>query len=213
MAVRRFIFIRHGKTQSNLERRYSGDPGEPLCAEGVSEAQALARGGVLPQPIDMVVSGVALRCRQTAEILFPGAAPAICPMAEIDFGIFKGKNAGELLGYKEYEQWLDTGCMGDIPGGDSVSAFRKRCCEAFLQIAEADDAVTTALIVHGGNIMAIMEHFAAPKQSFFEYRTPNCGFYFCRYENGALYVERRSATGNAANNSYSSAEAERGAKR
>ena len=189
--VRLFIFIRHGKTQSNLEHRYIGDTDEPLCPEGVREAQALARGGSLPPTVGLLVSGAALRCRQTVEILFPGIKPAICPMAEIDFGIFKDKNAEELLGDREYERWLETGCMGDIPGGDSVSEFNARSREAFRQIAEPYGVETTALVIHGGNIMAIMEHFAVPKQGFFDYKIPNCGYILCRYQSGALYIKRK----------------------
>ena len=188
MAARRFFFVRHGKTQSNLEHRYIGGMDEPLCAEGVREARALAMSGLLPPAVDSLVSGGALRCRQTAGILFPGFSPAICPMAEIDFGVFKGKNAADLLGDRGYEQWLETGCMGDIPGGDSVSAFKERCREAFRQIAEEGDAETTALVIHGGNIMAILEHYAAPKRSFFEYSIANCGCILCLYESGALRV-------------------------
>jgi len=190
MAVKEFLFIRHGKTQNNLERRYAGDPNEPLCAEGRQGAEALARGGFLPT-IQSPVVGAALRCRQTAELLFPGVSYTLCSMTEIDFGIFKGKNADDLLGNKEYEQWLETNCMGDIPGGDSVSAFKERCCKEFEQIAEMDGAGTTALVIHGGNIMAILEKFAQPKRGFYEYHISNCGFILCRYQDGALYIKRQ----------------------
>lgn len=190
MAVKTFLLIRHGKTASNLERRYVGNPDEPLCAEGVRDAETLALGGALPT-VAALMSGPALRCRQTAEILFPGAAYTLCPMAEIDFGVFKNKNADDLWGDQKYEKWLETGCMGDIPGGDSVSAFKERCCEAFERIAETSGAETAALVIHGGNIMAILEKFALPKQDFYEYHIPNCGYFLCRYKNGALHIEQK----------------------
>lgn len=191
MTVKYFLLIRHGKTQGNIERRYLGDPDEPLSEEGIREAERLAGDHLLP-PVDLVLSGPAMRCRQTAKILFPGTEPEICPLSEIDFGIFKGKNADDLIDNKEYRQWLETGCTSDIPGGESVSAFKKRCCEVFKQIAEQNNAQTAALIVHGGNIMAIMENFAIPRRDFYEYHIPNCGFLLRRYEGGMLYVELRS---------------------
>lgn len=189
MAVKRFLLIRHGKTQGNLERRYIGDMSEPLCGEGIREAEILARSGLLP-PITRLISGSAVRCRQTAKLLFPDMSPKICALAEIDFGVFKGKNADDLTGNKDYETWLGTGCMGDIPGGGSVSAFKERCCETFDQIAKTGADEITALVIHGGNIMAIMEKLALPKRNFYTYQLPNCGFFLCRYESGALHVER-----------------------
>ena len=187
---KRFLLIRHGKTQSNLERRYVGDPGEPLCEEGVREAEAFTRSQVFP-PITALLSGGALRCRQTAEILFPGVIYAHCPLAEIDFGIFKGKRAEDLAGDETYKRWLETGCMGDIPGGDSVAGFKARCRSGFGHIAEMSSPGTTALVVHGGNIMAILEYYAQPKKGFYDYHVPNCGYYLCRYENRALVIERK----------------------
>ncbi|MCL2166314.1 MAG: histidine phosphatase family protein [Clostridiales bacterium] len=184
-----FLLIRHGKTQGNQERRYIGDREEPLCDEGRQGVHLLRESGDLP-PVDSLMSGPALRCRQTAELLLPNMPYAICPMAEIDFGWFKGKTADDLLGDKAYEAWLETGCQGDIPGGDSVSAFKERCCDTFLHIAEISDPGTMALVIHGGNIMSILERFALPRRNFYDYHVPNCGFFLCRWENGALIVER-----------------------
>jgi len=191
MAVKKFLFIRHGKTLGNLEKRYIGNPDEPLCPEGIRETLALRDNRTLP-PADALVSGAALRCRQTAELLFPGMNYTVSALSEIDFGIFKGKNADDLLGNKDYEQWLDTLCMGDIPGGDGVSEFKDRCCEIFMRMTTAGGEGTTALVIHRGNIMAILERYARPRQDFYSYHLPNCGFFLCRYENGELIVEEKS---------------------
>jgi alpha-ribazole phosphatase len=190
MAVKKFLFIRHGKTQGNLERRYIGGQEEPLCELGRQTVEALAHGGTLP-PIDALLSAPALRCRQTAEILFPGIDYDVFPLRELDFGVFTGKNADDLLGDKEYEAWLETGCMGSIPGGDSVSAFKERCCDTFRSFAESANAGTTALVLHGGNIMAILEDFVLPRQDFYAYHISNCGFFLCRWEDDALIIERQ----------------------
>ena len=189
VVVKKFLLIRHGKTQSNLEHRYSGDPDEALCAEGLQGVEALSKSGELP-PVMTLWSGPALRCRQTAEILFPDVSYCMCPLSEIDFGIFKGKNADDLLGDKDYEAWLETGCMGDIPGGDSVSDFKDWCCDIFVRITETSGEGTSALVIHGGNIMAIMERYAMPKQNFYEYHVDNCGFFICNYSNGELSIEK-----------------------
>lgn len=186
-----FLLIRHGRTGSNIERRYASCPDEPLCPEADAEIAALSRSGVLPS-VDAVYSTSALRCRRTAELLFPEMELGECRMRELDFGIFEGKNADELLGDRLYECWLESGCMGDIPGGDSVSQFKERCCDEFLRIAGSFRGRRAALVIHGGNIMSIMERFALPKRDFYDYHVPNCGWFLCRLEGGALLIQRGS---------------------
>ena len=187
----KFLLIRHGKTLSNLERRYIGDPDEPLCNEGLEGVRVLRESGDLP-PVTVLMSGPALRCRQTAKLLFPGMDIGSCPLNEIDFGVFKGKSADDLLHDKDYKVWVETGCISDIPGGDSVTSFKDLCCDIFQHIAEISVPGTTALVIHGGNIMAILERFARPSKDFYDYYVPNCGFYLCRYENGVLTVDRKN---------------------
>ena len=183
------LLIRHGKTQGNLERRYIGDREEPLCEAGAREA--LLQRAVMPA-IDCLYTGPARRCRETAEILFPGVPAKLCGLAEIDFGVFKGKNADDLLGDPAYEQWLSTSCMGDIPGGDSVTEFKARTCETFRRLAEESKPGLTALVIHGGNIMAVMERFSLPRRDFYDYHIPNCGAILCRYQDGRITVIERS---------------------
>jgi alpha-ribazole phosphatase len=187
--MKRFLLIRHGATLGNLERRYLGDAGEPLCEEGVRAMKALRKSGDLPE-VSALYAGSALRCRQTAELLFPGMACKPCELAEIDFGLFKGKNAAGLRGDIAYAAWLETHCTGDIPGGESVSGFKERCCETFLNIADASGAGITALVIHGGNIMAILERLARPVRDFYSYHAPNGGYFLCRWENETLTIER-----------------------
>lgn len=189
MNTKRFLIIRHAKTKSSAERRYAGDPAEALCDIGAYEAISLRESGALPH-VSSVLCGPAERCRQTAGILFPDIQYDVCNLTETDFGIFKGKNADELKGDMDYEKWLETDCMGDIPGGDSVEDFKRRCRETFLDIAASSGDGVTALIIHGGNIMSILEGLAEPKRDFYSYYIKNCGFYLCRFENNALIIER-----------------------
>jgi broad specificity phosphatase PhoE/cobalamin synthase len=174
------IFVRHARTQGNLEKRYIGRTNEPLCDDGVKQAGALLGSGNLPRPDTLIVSPY-LRCRQTAEILYPGAAYEINDdLRECDFGIFEGKTHNELLDNKEYTSWLETGCRRDIPGGESVGAFKQRCCLAFIEtIRNKPDCATVVFIIHGGCIMAILEHFERPKKEFQEYYVNNCEVVVC----------------------------------
>lgn len=128
----KIILIRHGKTAGNLEGRYVGRTDEPLCAAG---REALA-GRKLPRAEKLFVSPL-LRCRETAEILWPGQDQiAVSDLSECDFGGFEMKNYAELNGNADYQAWIDSGGTLPFPGGESQRAFQARVCAAFEQIAE-----------------------------------------------------------------------------
>ena len=170
--MKRVVFIRHGATAGNLQKRYIGRTDEPLCPYGQAQAASLAG-----MEADRIVVSPMLRARQTAAFSFPGREFEIAEdLRETDFGEFEGKTANELADNADYTQWVNGGCVGLIPGGESVSDFKARCCQAFLRIMEQSPAdSTTAIVTHGGVIMAILEAFFRPKRDFYEYHLPNGG--------------------------------------
>lgn len=182
-------FIRHGMTQGNKEKRYIGKTDEPLCEEGRAQAAALEKAGL---PVfDRVFASPCLRCVQTASILFPDMElTAIEALRECDFGMFEGKTAEELKDSAEYAAWLETGCNGPIPGGESVEVFKTRCRNAFVgAMQELPENGACAFIIHGGSIMAILEAYALPKRAFYDYYIKNCGFVRYAYAGGVLTIE------------------------
>lgn len=173
--MKRFLFIRHGSTAGNLEKRYIGSSDEALCPLGEEQIRQL-KGQQLQA--DFLFVSPMLRTRQSAAILFPQLPVNLVEnFRETDFGLFEGKTAVELSASAHaaaYQDWLDSQCLSPIPLGESVSDFKERCCSAFLQVAAAvPDNSCTALVVHGGVIMAICERFAVPKQSFYDYHIKN----------------------------------------
>ena len=63
------LFIRHGKTRGNLERRYVGRTDEPLLAEEEKRLESSEYRRFCP---DVIYTSALLRCRQTAALLFSG---------------------------------------------------------------------------------------------------------------------------------------------
>ena len=185
----KIVFIRHAKTQGNLEKRYIGRTNEPLCGDGVKEANALTESGELPLADTLIVSPY-LRCTQTAEILYHGMDYEINnDFRECDFGIFEGKTHFELIRNNEYTAWLSTNCLRDIPGGESVTAFKQRCRSAFLDaVRDKPDGATVVFVIHGGCIMAILEHFSRPQKEFQEYYVNNCEIVVCLYDGAFLKI-------------------------
>ena len=152
------FLLRHGQTRGNLERRYTGSTDEPLCPQGKAELE-----GVRPPEAEYVYVSPMIRCRETAEILYPGMEQMAVPgFRETGFGIFEGHTYEELKETHAYRAWLDTAGAVPPPGGESKAAVRQRVTEAFLALAAGhgpEDRV--ALVVHGGTIMTLLEAFEA----------------------------------------------------
>jgi len=180
----KLIFIRHGKTAGNLEKRYIGRTDEPLCHEGISEISARK----YPQA-DIIVSSSMKRCVQTAEIIYPNRKIICAPkLRETDFGDFEGKNYSELSDSADYRSWIEGGANSAPPSGESRADFCRRCCEEFIRITSEYRGKAVAFVVHGGTIMAIAEEFAFPKKSFYDYQVKNGGGYTAQFENGKITI-------------------------
>ena len=174
------VLIRHARTHGNIEKRYIGKTDEQLCSGGVKQAKALFERGNLPRPDALIVSPY-FRCTQTAQILYPDTAYEIYnDLRECDFGLFEGKTHADLIDNKWYTSWLAADCMSDIPGGESVAGFKRRCHTAFVESirAKSDDS-TVVFVIHGGCIMAILERFSQPQRDFQEYYVDNCEMVEC----------------------------------
>lgn len=168
--------IRHGMTEGNRHQRYIGVTDEALCPEGTE----LLNNFSYPAVKTVFVSPLR-RCRETAEILFPGQKVRIIDqLAECDFGEFENKNYKELSGDPRYQAWIDSNGMMAFPGGESKEECAARNIEGFQRAVTAcirENIEEAAMVVHGGTIMNIMEAYALPKKAFYEWHLGNgCGY-------------------------------------
>lgn len=200
----RIYLIRHGITKGNREHRYVGSTEEALLPE--AEEALLSLKERLEKNVcrkrHLLVSPM-LRCRQSAEILFPGEKQTVVKdFRECDFGEFEYKNYEELNGNTDYQRFLDSMGEAPFPGGESKKEFSERCSRAFereirrllseernrkeeLNLQEMQEAF---LIVHGGTIMAILDRFSDPHRDYYDWQIRNGeGFQ-------AETVEERSGT-------------------
>lgn len=169
--------IRHGETPGNRKKRYIGITDEPLTEKGIAQARALNVGRV-----DAVYTSPLQRCVQTAQIAFPNVPYILCDgLIECNFGLFEGENADEMAAFAAYRKWVDGGCTGDIPGGESVKAFKERCCAAFTAEIRSSFAAKAAFVTHGGCIMAILERFEG-NRAFYDYRIGNGEYVQCEMD-------------------------------
>ena len=170
----RLLLIRHAQTAGNLAHRYIGATDEPLCLPGEQTAREAAP---VWQPNTVYVTTMR-RTQQTAKVLFPAARQIIVPgLREMDFGAFEGKNYAEMAHDAAYCAWVDGGCQGVCPGGESRAEFCARVCEAFTALMRewlAAGAESAVLVVHGGTIMALLSSFARPEIDYYAACVGNC---------------------------------------
>lgn len=175
------IILRHGKTQSNIERRYMGCRTDEDLLE--TEESSLQDPGIADDDL-LIISSPMKRSLQTAHIFFPGREILVADdLREMDFGIFEGKNYMDLSGDPDYQAWVDSGCTSRIPGGESMDSFIKRTMTGFREaVRTAIDkrAATLCIVAHGGSIMSVM--YSLFGGNYYDYYTQNGDGYIFRLE-------------------------------
>ncbi|MDY5846991.1 MAG: histidine phosphatase family protein [Bariatricus sp.] len=165
------ILIRHFKTKGNFEKRYIGRTDEPIYLPEVPCQLKLEKN------VEQVIVSPMMRCRQSAELLFPGKAQIICEeFKETDFGEFEGKNYLELTGNPKYQRWIDSGGTLPFPGGESREQFRIRCVSGFEKIMDEllrENCHVAAFVVHGGTIMSLLSEFDLLSREFYHWKIKN----------------------------------------
>ncbi len=163
--------IRHGETTYNAEKRYQGNRDIPLSAAG---RQRLRRSALSPAKVYVTRLR---RTAETAEILFPEAQRQAVPgLEEMRFGAFEGRNYMEMERDTDYRAWVEGGCEGRCPGGESRAEFSDRVCGAFAALVDRELAEGTealVIVAHGGTQMAVLERFGVPEKPYYDWYLGN----------------------------------------
>ena len=173
--------IRHGMTAEALEGKYIGHTDVPLCEEGIKQLEQMKDEFGYPYA-DVIFSSPLSRCIATARLLYPDREPTVInELIEYDFGEFEGKTAEDLKDDKDFAEWLaGNDSRKAAPFGESNASFSYRVCACFEKIVDgiiSSGVKSTAVITHGGVIMAIMAAYALPEAQMHEWLTPNgCGY-------------------------------------
>jgi len=185
------VLLRHGKTAGNLVGRYNGRTDEPLCEEGLREAEAAERHPEIP----LVYASPMIRAQQTARICFPNAEiVTIQDLREMDFGDFEGRTAQEMESDSAYREWVAGGCVDQCPNGESIPLFARRAAAAFagaVQAAIARGVREIGVAVHGGVIMAVMTAFSGTDAPYQDWYVLNCGGYRVTLDEAAWVKTKR----------------------
>ena len=167
--------IRHGQTEGNQKRQYIGRTDLPLSTNGIIEIESLKAIDIYPE-VDAVYISPLLRCRQTAEIIFPNREiVSVDNLIEYDFGDFEGKTANELESCKEYFEWT-SGKIAAPPNGEDAEEFSARICLGINEVVRhlsGSGGTEAAVVVHGGVIMSLLAASGLPQRPILEWACGN----------------------------------------
>jgi len=111
---------RHGETDYNVQKRYSGNIDVPLNANGLYQAKELTHK-LASIEFDVIISSPLLRAKQTAEVIHKSfGVPMICmdDFKEINVGVYEGLTREEAqVQYPDLWARLGSRPPDDAPTG------------------------------------------------------------------------------------------------
>ena len=180
-----FYIFRHGQTDYNAEKRVQSFLDIPLNAQGISQAEELAKNLANVQ-FNCIYSSPLSRTLDTAKIVVGNRKIKIIT----DSGL-RERNLGVLCGkiVKTTDEPVDTpfdinqdtvniplAVLSDddyVPKhGESRNMFKKRVLDTITNIAKKTDANIIGISTHGGVLGVIIRHFT----EFSHGGAPNTGY-------------------------------------
>jgi broad specificity phosphatase PhoE len=150
LTVTTFLMIRHAAVDGLGVTLLGRQAGIHLNQDGKNQVDRLA-DRLARVPAAAIYSSPLERAQETARAI--GARIGIGfqvneALDEIDYGMWTGKSFRELNELTRWHEYNSHRSEAQIPGGESVSRFRRRACEA----------LTRFCAVHNGNPVLLVTH-------------------------------------------------------
>jgi len=152
-----FYFVRHGQSEGNAARIFTGQTDSPLTERGRQQAAAVA-DELANVKFDRIVSSDLSRTRDTAEVIAKrhGLAVEVLPeLREIDVGERTGKDFDETAALPG---WNEDGFVA-WPGGESLDQVLARTLGAIDRLVRESPGKTILIVGHGGVNRILLSHF------------------------------------------------------
>jgi len=169
-----FVFIRHGQTQWNKERRFQGSLDSALTTTGKIQIKRFVKEVSAYKP-DAIFSSTLKRCKDSAVILAKPLNKRIKEdkrLNELNFGAWESHTADELIASKDasYAKWYQ-GQAVTPKGGESMKSLERRI-ESFVKHCRRKyDNKKFIVVTHGGCIrMFIKVLLQLPRKQMFYFR-------------------------------------------
>ena len=195
----RLVFIRHGSSTWNDERRIQGQLDPPLSENGREQAKRLAerlRGSA----VEALYSSDLQRARETAEAVGEcvGRAPEVWPeLREVALGEWEGLQREEIVARypEEWSRWASQPSWDIVPGGEGTAAFEARVGAAIDRLAERHRTGRVLVVTHGGVIqVALLRVVGRSSNGLFPFTIDNTSLTVLQGSSERLVVGRVNDT-------------------
>ena len=149
--------MRHGESEGNAARLFTGHIDSPLTENGRRQALVVAET-LAAVKVDRVIASDLSRARETAEAI---AARHGLPvetfreLREIDLGEMAGKSFEDA---HAHPSWNEDGFV-EWPGGESLDAVFDRAFGLLGRIVQESQGKTIVVVGHGGVTRILVSHF------------------------------------------------------
>jgi len=192
-----FLIIRHGFSQGNKEKRFTGQLDVPLDEAGISQAKSVARYISENYRVDRIYASDLSRAYNTVKPLADTLGLPVIPhkgLREVHEGIWQGLRVQDIEAqYAEYFSLYKTN-RGKYPieGGESYQQVMDRAILTMDEIARENEGKTVVVGSHGGWIRCLCGAWlSVPVERIDEVSlTANGSLTVVNYENGkAKFVQ------------------------
>lgn len=171
--------VRHGQTDWNIDGLTQGQTDIPLNAEGIKQAQILAKQ-LKNIKFDAVFSSDLIRAKKTAQIIALERKMVVETsrlLRERRYGKQEGKD-GRLL-QKYYKTWAtlsrkEKATYKPFPGYETNEKVVSRLITFLREIAVAYSGKTVLIVSHGGIMRAFLNHLS--KETYLDGAISNSGY-------------------------------------
>ena len=189
------LFVRHGQTRSNVERRYMGQSDSPLTPIGIAQAEALAKR-LSKYRVDAIYSSDLGRAARTSKII-----SQVCHLPVMYDKRLRERHAGLLQGelevnarVKHAQVFAEITRMGAeyvFPGGgESGLQIEERMASFLDNMRENHSGETVVAITHGGILRVLLWHILRfPYDAIFRLRCDNTSISSLAFSDGQWIVE------------------------
>lgn len=149
--------MRHGESEGNAARVFTGHLDSPLTEAGRRQALAVA-DALAKVHVDRVLSSDLSRARDTAQAIASrhGLPVETYPeLREIDLGEMAGRSFDDA---RAHPDWNEDGFV-EWPGGESLDSVFARAFGVISRVVAVSPGRTIVVVGHGGVTRILVSHF------------------------------------------------------
>ena len=157
----RFIFVRHGQSVCNQEKRFAGQLDAPLADIGRAQAEAVSQYIHESFRIDAICASDLSRTMDTIAPLSQTTGIPVktyADLRELYVGIWQGRRIEDLK--KEFpaafEQYLTCHDLAHAEGRETYVELTARALRVIEEIARSNDGKTVVIATHHGVIRVLL---------------------------------------------------------